>query len=104
VAGKALSICLTGATGLTGATTTALTLVVLPPGTASDLTPSEIDPLEAAVTNLVTSPEPKLVLMLLSAEPIEVGVAGVLGALGVVPGTVALIFETAALSCSTTLP
>ena len=74
---------------------------------ASDLTPSEIEPAVAAVTNFVTSPELKLVLILLSAELIEIGVAGVLGVLGVpgmVLGAVAVMFVTAALSCSTTLP
>jgi len=87
-----------GAAGLTGAT--AFTLTVVPPGTAEVVTPVAIDPAVAAVTNLVTSPDVKLVLILSSAEEIDVA----LGSVGVVPGIVGAVEATAALSCSTTLP
>ena len=82
----------------TGAT--AFTFTVVPPGTAVVVTPAAIDPAVAAVTNLVTSPEVKLVLILLSAEVIDVAVGGV----GMLPGTVGAVVATAAFSCSTTLP
>ena len=69
-------------------------LVVDPPGTVSVLTPLLMEPAEAAVTCLFTSPEEKLVLTLLKAELMEVDE---------VPPVV-VVGATAALSCSTTLP
>ena len=69
-------------------------LVVDPPGTVSVLTPLLMEPAEAAVTCLLTSPEEKLVLTLLKAELMDVDE---------VPPVV-VVGATAALSCSTTLP
>ena len=69
-------------------------LVVEPPGTVSVLTPLLMEPAEAAVTCLLTSPEAKLLFTLLNAELIEEG--------AVLPPVV--VGATAAFSCSTTLP